>query len=305
VRLHAAAPAKVNLFLHVGPPDAGGLHPLAGLSAFADVGDRLTLDDEAPERLRVVGPMAEGVPTGPENLVLRALDAFARYTGRDVSRIGLTLTKRLPPASGLGGGSSDAGAALRLARAALAPDLSDADLLRIAATLGADGAMCLFPRVAWTEGHGEILTPEPRLPALAAVLVNPGVPTPTGAVFQAYDRGPLRTADRPAPPADWSVAAVLEWLAGARNDLEPAATALVPQIGQARAALEATAGVRLVRMSGSGATVFGLYEEPETARAAAETIARARPQWWAVATTLHGQDEGVADTPGPGPVAVG
>jgi 4-diphosphocytidyl-2-C-methyl-D-erythritol kinase len=294
VRLSAFAPAKVNLFLHVGAPRADGLHPIAGLSAFADVGDHVVLEAEGPPGLRVTGPMAEGVPTGSDNLVLRALAAFGDRFGVDVSGVGLELHKALPPASGIGGGTSDAGATLRLARAAFAPDVTDAELLDLAAGLGADGPMCLFPRVVWTEGTGEVLTPEPDLTPLPAVLVNPRVPTPTGAVFRAYDAGTAFGADLPPPPKDWSTAGVLNWLSGGRNDLQAPATGLVPVIAEVCETLLATDGVRLVRMSGSGATVFGLYETQDAARAAAASVARARPDWWTVAVTLGDQDGAIS-----------
>lgn len=289
MRLTAFAPAKINLFLHVGAPRPDGMHPLAGLSAFADVGDQLTVDEEGPPGLTVTGPFAAGVPTGPENLVLRALDAFGRRAGADVSGLSLTLEKHLPPASGIGGGSSDAGAALRLARATVAPDLPDAALLEVAREIGADGPMCLFPRVAWTTGLGEVLTPEPRLPPLHAVLVNPGVPTPTGAVFRAHDADGARGADLPPPPGDWSTSGVVDWLADQRNDLEPAARRLTPEIREVRDALGAAGGARIVRMSGSGATVFGLYEDRSAADAACRRVSAAHQTWWCVSTMLHSQ----------------
>ena len=289
MRLTAFAPAKINLFLHVGEPRTDGMHPLAGLSAFADVGDRLTLDTEGPPGLIVTGPFASGVPTGAENLVLRALDAFGRRVGVDVSRLSLTLEKHLPPASGIGGGSSDAGAALRLARAALAPELPNAALLEVAREIGADGPMCLFPRVAWTTGLGDVLKPEPRLPPLHAVLVNPGVPTPTGAVFRAHDADGARGADLPPPPGDWSPSGVLDWLEDQRNDLEPAARRLTPQIREVRDALDAAGGARVVRMSGSGATVFSLYDDRLAADAACRRLTAAHGDWWIAATTLHSQ----------------
>ena len=164
----------------------------------------------------------------------------------------MTLDKRLPIAAGLGGGSSDAGAALKLARQALALDIDDAALEAVAAQIGADGPMCVRMRTAWAEGRGDVLTDEPRLPPLPAVLFNPGVPSPTGAVYRAYDAGPPRAADRPAPPVDWSPVAVIDWLAGLRNDLQPPAEALTPAIADAVRAVGATPGVALARMSGSG-----------------------------------------------------
>ncbi|MBU1325308.1 MAG: 4-(cytidine 5'-diphospho)-2-C-methyl-D-erythritol kinase [Alphaproteobacteria bacterium] len=287
MRLRAFAPAKVNLFLHVDPPRADGKHPLVGLTAFADVGDVLTLDPDGPPGLQVKGPLAAGVPCGSDNLVARALAAFSAATGVDASRASLVLDKRLPSAAGIGGGTSDAGTALRLARAALAPDVPDAALLRIAAELGADGPMCLFPRVAWTEGLGEVLTPEPRLPPLHGLLVNPGVPVPTGAVFAAHDGGPMRQADRPPPPVDWSPEAVVAWLGTLRNDLQPAAEALHPEVAQALRRLAEVPDVILARMSGSGGTVFGLCRDAAAAARAARDLSAGHAGWWLAPVVLH------------------
>ena len=282
MRRDALAPAKVNLFLHVGPLDADGYHPLASLVAFADIGDRLTLAPAGSPRLSVTGPFSGALTGEDDNLVLRAL----RSLDADLP---LVLDKQLPVASGLGGGSADAGAALRLARRVLALDLDDTALLALAGRIGADGPMCLFARPAWAEGRGDRMSPEPALPPLAAVLVNPGAPSPTGAVYRAYDTGPSATADRPTAPGDWRVASVIDWLGQQRNDLQAPALALCPAIGAALAAVAATPGVRLARMSGSGATVFGLCEDVAAARAAATVLSAAHPDWWVRPTVLgHG-----------------
>lgn len=279
-----AAPAKINLFLHVGPVEADGYHPLCSLVAFADDGDTLTLDPDGPPGLSIAGPFAEGLTGELEqyggNLVLRALTAFDTLTGLDSRRLSLTLDKRLPLAAGLGGGSADAAAALRLARRALAPDLADQVLINASRVAGADGPMCVRSEAAWAEGRGEVLTPEPRLPTLHAVLVNPGVPSPTGAVYGAYDRLGVGSADRPADPVGWDAGTVIGWLAEQRNDLEAPALLNAPAIGTALDALRAQGEARLVRMSGSGATVFGLYEDAVTAARAAETLEGAHPDWW-------------------------
>jgi len=275
-----AAPAKINLFLHVGPLEVDGYHPLSSLVAFADVGDRLTLDPDGPAGLSVVGPFAEALKGNADNLVLRALAGLGEATGLETSGLSFTLDKRLPIAAGLGGGSADAGAALRLARRYLAPDVEDAVLVDVGQGLGADGPMCLRSEAAWAEGRGEVLTPEPRLPTLHAVLVNPGVSSPTGAVYGAYDRLSVGSADRPADPARWDAETVINWLAEQRNDLEAPALLNTPAIGTALAALRAEGQARLVRMSGSGATVFGLYLDATVAARAAQTLAEAHPRWW-------------------------
>lgn len=284
--LTALAPAKINLFLHVGPVDADGYHPLSSLVAFADVGDRVTVEPAARLSLTVNGPFGAGLAAEPDNLILRALRAVGEATGAGEPPLRVTLDKRLPIAAGLGGGSSDAGAALKLARQALGLDIDDAALEAVAGVIGADGPMCLRMRTAWAEGRGDVLTDEPRLPPLHAVLFNPGVPSPTGAVYRAYDAGPPRAADRPAPPADWSPAAVIDWLAGLRNDLQPPAEALTPAIADGIQAVAATPGVALARMSGSGATVFGLCRSSADAAAAAAALSAAHPAAWVAATRL-------------------
>ncbi|WAC59163.1 4-(cytidine 5'-diphospho)-2-C-methyl-D-erythritol kinase [Brevundimonas sp. SL130] len=284
--LSALAPAKINLFLHVGPVDADGYHPLSSLVAFADVGDRVTVEPAERLSLTVTGPFGAGLAAEPDNLILRALRALGEATGTGEPPLKVTLDKCLPIAAGLGGGSSDAGAALKLARQALGLDLDDAALEAVAGVIGADGPMCLRMRTAWAEGRGDVLTDEPRLPPLWAVLFNPGVPSPTGAVYRAYDAGPTRAADRPAPPVDWSPAAVIDWLAGLRNDLQPPAEALTPAIAGAVQAVAAAPGVALARMSGSGATVFGLCRFSEDAAAAAASLSAAHPTAWVAATRL-------------------
>lgn len=269
------APAKVNLFLHVGAVEADGYHPLVSLVAFADIGDRVTLEPALEASLNVTGPFAGALADEPpeRNLILRALSAAG------APPFAVTLDKRLPVAAGLGGGSSDAGAALRLARA-LGLSADDAALERAAAAVGADGPMCLWAQPCWAEGRGDRLTPEPRLPPLPAVLINPGAPSPTGAVYRAYDATPAGAADHPEPPTDWSLSAVIAWLADQRNDLEAPAVALEPRIGEALAEAAALPGARLARMSGSGATVFALFADEAEAEAAARSLAETRPDWW-------------------------
>jgi len=283
----AIAPAKVNLFLHVGPVDADGYHPLASLVAFADVGDRVSVAAADRLSLTVGGPFAAALAGESDNLILRVLRRLGEAAGLGEPPLAVALDKRLPVAAGLGGGSADAGAALRLARDVLRVDLDDSALAAVAGGVGADGPMCLYARAAWAEGRGERLTFEPALPSLPALLVNPGVPSPTGAVYRAFDAGPPAAADRPSPPSDWTVARVIEWLAGQRNDLQAAAVALQPLIGDALAEVADLPGARLARMSGSGATVFALFETPSDATAAAARLRARRPDWW-VAPTLLG-----------------
>ena len=286
VALAGLAPAKVNLFLHVGPVDGDGYHPLASLVAFADIGDRIAVTPTDRHSQDDGGEFAAGLGGPGDNLILRALRALGEAAGTGEPPLAVALDKRLPIAAGLGGGSSDAGAALRLARDALGLDLDDGALADIAGTIGADGPMCLHARTAWAEGRGDRLTPEPRLPPLPALLINPGVPSPTGEVYRAYDAGPPADADLPRPPRSWDIATVIDWLAGQRNDLQAPAIARTPAIAGAIAAATRLPDARLVRMSGSGATVFVLLDTPAAAVAAARRLSENHPHWWIMPTNL-------------------
>ncbi|HZV85135.1 MAG TPA: 4-(cytidine 5'-diphospho)-2-C-methyl-D-erythritol kinase [Brevundimonas sp.] len=283
----ALAPAKVNLFLHVGPVGDDGYHPLASMVAFADVGDRLTAEGADRLSLRVTGRFAEGLADGDDNLVLKAIGALSDAAGRDLP-MSLTLDKQLPVAAGLGGGSSDAGAALKQARDLFGLPFDDDALAGVAEAVGADGPMCLHARAAWAEGRGDRLTFEPRLPPLPAVLINPCVPSPTGAVYRAYDSGPPGAADCPPPPDDWNPAAVIDWLTAQRNDLQNPAIGLQAAIGEALDEARRMQDTRLARMSGSGATVFALFDTVDDARSAARTLQGRHPEWWIEATVLNG-----------------
>lgn len=284
--LTAIAAAKINLFLHVGPVDGEGYHPLTSLVAFADVGDGISVAPADRLSLTVGGPFGTGLADEPNNLILRALRALGEATGTGEPPVHVHLDKRLPIAAGLGGGSSDAGAALKLARDLLGLDIDDAPLGDIARVVGADGPVCLHARSAWAEGRGEVLTFEPKLPPLPALLVNPGVPSPTGAVYRGYDTAPRALDPRPAAPAEWSASGVIDWLAEQRNDLEAPAITLQPAIGAAMQAVTALTEARLTRMSGSGATVFALFDTREAVEAAARQLASVQPDWWIMPTTL-------------------
>ena len=281
------APAKVNLFLHVGPLEADGYHPLASLVVFADVGDRLTVEPAERLSLGVTGPFAGALEGEGDNLVLRALRALGAAAGMGEPGLRITLDKQLPVAAGLGGGSSDAGAALKLARDALGLPLDDAALAEIAAGIGADGPMCLHARAAWAEGRGDVLSFETSMPPLPALLVNPGVPSSSGAVYRAFDDSASGAADRPSPPSAWELASVLDWLAAQRNDLQAPAVSLAPAIDEALAATADLPGARLTRMSGSGATVFALFDTTAAAEAAGRALAALQPGWWVRPTTLR------------------
>jgi 4-diphosphocytidyl-2-C-methyl-D-erythritol kinase len=253
---------------------ADGYHLLDSLVAFAAVGDRLEAEPARGLSLSVDGPFAIGLGTGAENLVIRAA-ALLQPPGHGAA---LRLTKRLPVAAGIGGGSADAAAALRLlARLWSVPLASDDAAL----ALGADVPVCLAGRPARMSGIGEHLVPV-GLPLFWMVLVNPGVAVPTGAVFAALgrrDNPPL--PDLPPFP---DAPSLFAWLAGTRNDLEPPARAVAGPIAEVLAALAAQPGCALARMSGSGATCFGLFATEAPARAAADALARAEPGWWVVAS---------------------
>ena len=285
--VRSLAPAKVNLFLHVGPLAADGYHPLASLVAFADVGDAVTVQPAGRLSLTVTGPFAGGLNEGDDNLILKALRALGQATGAGDPPLAVALDKQLPIAAGLGGGSSDAGAALKAARDVLGLPLDEEALAGIAAAVGADGPMCLHARAAWAEGRGDRLTFEPRLPPLPAVLINPRLPSPTGAVYRAYDEGPAAQPDRPRPPGDWAASTVIDWLSEQRNDLEAPAVALQPVIGEALTAAARLPGVRLVRMSGSGATVFALFDTADQAAAGARRLMQTRHDWWVRPSVLR------------------
>jgi 4-diphosphocytidyl-2-C-methyl-D-erythritol kinase len=282
------APAKINLTLHVTGRRADGYHLLDSLVTFADVGDELVV---SPGRvgltLNVRGPEAAGVPSDSTNLALRAAAILAEGQGAAIE-----LTKALPAASGIGGGSADAAAALRamlalrgIGRAELAEGAFGPRAAEILA-LGADVPMCLFPRPLRARGIGERIDAV-DLPTVAAVLVNPRVSVATADVFRALER--RDGAGMPeAVPAFADEAALADWLEGQRNDLEAAAIRVQPVVATVLAALEAT-GCLLARMSGSGATCFGLYAGPAAAARAAVRLRAERPGWWVVETLLGDQ----------------
>ena len=268
------APAKVNLALHVTGQRADGYHLLDSLVAFADLGD--TLDIAAGEglTLTVEGPRAAGVPVDGSNLVMRALVLMG---AQDMA---MTLTKRLPAAAGIGGGSSDAAAAVRAAARLMGRDL-DAELIAALAGLGADVPVCLAPQTQRMEGVGERLTLLAPLPEIHVLLVNTGIHHPTPQVFKALVQ--KENAPLPAIPAFRTVDDVIGWLAATRNDLEPPAIAGAPVIGEVLAALRAAP---FSRMSGSGATCFALFHTAAAAASYGEALRARAPGWWVEAAKL-------------------
>ena len=283
--LATRAPAKINLTLHVLGRRADGYHELESLVAFAGTGDDLRLEPGAGLALRVGGPTANLAGNEADNLVLKAASLLADRV--DGLRLGtFHLTKRLPVAAGIGGGSSDAAAALRLLARLNGLPLSHPALREAARLTGADVPVCLEPRARMMRGTGEELGEPLNLPRLFAVLVNPRVPVETPAVFKALGLQPGQDlAGESHPNVDRT--AFIDMLKAARNDLEPPALRIAPLIGEALGLLRHTTGCRLARMSGSGATVFGLYDTCEAAAAAAKAVARTRPAWWVKATSLR------------------
>ncbi len=284
-RVSCAAPAKINLALHVTGRRADGYHDLETLVAFASFGDRIAIDDRPlddgrPGELRLTGPFAADLLSEGDNLILRAERALRHAVGGDPPAVSMTLEKNLPVASGLGGGSADAAAAL-IALKALWRLPERFDLSEVAETLGADVPMCLESRPLLALGKGERIRPLRGLPACPIVLVNPGVALSTPAVFAALarrDNQPVGLAGDAFPGIDTLVTL--------RNDLEAPAVSLQPVIGDVLALLRALPGCRMARMSGSGATCFALFDDLAEAEAARAALIDRRPGWWCVATHL-------------------
>lgn len=272
----ARAPAKVNLFLHVLGRRPDGYHLIESLVTFAEMGDDLALVPGEGLSLAIEGPFAGGLEPGEDNLVLRAARAFAAHIPH--ARLGaFRLAKTLPIASGIGGGSSDAAAAIRLLCALNQVAADDPRLLDIAASLGADVPVCLDPSAPrLMRGIGHELGPRLAFRQVPALLVNPGIAVPTAAVFSALGLLPGARRDAPAG-SDFRMA---------RNDLEPPAIAFAPVIAGVLRALGAARGCELARMSGSGATCFGLFGDDAAADDAAARIAAANPGWWIAPTRL-------------------
>ncbi len=276
------APAKINLTLRVTGRRADGYHELESLVVFAEVGDRLHFAPSDDLTLELSGPFAAALTDPADNLILKAARRLAERSKTSLGAA-IVLEKVLPVASGIGGGSADAAATLtgldRLWRLGSDPG----ELAAIALTLGADVPVCLTGAPAWMTGIGEGVEPLPDLPSLPAVLVNPGRALSTPAVFAAR-RGDFSPTS-PCPTIT-DRDRLLDWLRDSANDLEAPARALEPEVDRVLQALTARSGCRLARMSGSGATCFGLFDSVEEAQAGAEMTAAEEPDWWVCATTL-------------------
>jgi 4-diphosphocytidyl-2-C-methyl-D-erythritol kinase len=283
VAVAAFAPAKINLYLHVVGTREDGYHLLDSLVAFADIGDSVSAAPAAALSLAVNGPEAGGVAgLGDDNVVLRAARALAASAGISAGAA-LHLQKHLPTAAGIGGGSADAAAALRVLDRLWGGPVSGDRLQELALELGADVPACLAGRPVWLGGIGERIEPAPPLPPLGIVLANPRRPLPTPEVFRAR-RGPFGATARFNPHQD--AAGFAAQLGSRRNDLTEAALGLMPVIETLLGRLAGLPGAFLARMSGSGATCFALFADREEALAAAAVLARLEPGWWRAAGSL-------------------
>jgi 4-diphosphocytidyl-2-C-methyl-D-erythritol kinase len=282
--LSASAAAKVNLTLRVGGRRGDGLHEIESLVVFSNVADELTLDPARPRGLELLGPLRANCGPAADNLVLKAAGALAAHIF-DLQIGRFSLIKRIPVAAGLGGGSADAAAALRLLADANKLKSDDPRLYDAARATGADVPVCLDPRPRIMRGAGEVLSAPLKLRPLAAVLVNPGLALATRDVFAAFDQSPSAWPPQQAAPLDVPDD-LFAFLQAQPNDLESTALGLQPAIGEVLAALRKLPSCRLARMSGSGPTCFGLFDSEDTAASAAAQLRAGHRSWWIEETTL-------------------
>jgi 4-diphosphocytidyl-2-C-methyl-D-erythritol kinase len=282
------APAKINLDLLVTARRLDGYHELDSLVVFAPVGDLVSFAPGAGGgfglTLKASGPFAAQVPLDRDNLVLKAADLFAARTGAVVAGR-ILLDKRLPVGAGLGGGSADAAATLRLLDRVCGTRLGNARLRELGAELGADVPVCVYGQPVRMRGIGERLDPVRGLPTLGLVLVNPGVHVATPAVFRAL-HGPGEERHGGIHPQGGPLV-LAQYLAESRNDLEPPAIAVAPVIAKVLQSLRTIEDCALARMSGSGSTCFGLFAAPARAERAAAILRQAVPAWWIEAVTIE------------------
>lgn len=267
-------PAKVTLTLHVTGQRDDGYHTMDSLAMFADLGDRMTITMPGEYHLTLKGPMADGVPEDDTNLVIRAAQLMRM-------KADFVLEKNIPNAAGLGGGPGDAAATLRILSGFGGKPVPGDGI-----ELSADVPICLQSEPARVTGIGDIVTPLYDLPSLHAVLVNPRLPVLTEEVFRRLKH----KVNRPMPdrlPSFEKPAAFVAWLKDMRNDLQEPAIEKEPVIKQVFDTLERTPGCLLTRMSGSGGTCFGIYNDEETARSAAGRLRESHSAWWVAATVLN------------------
>ena len=278
------APAKINLYLHVTGKRADGFHLLDSLICFADYGDQITAQPADELSLTIDGPFSKGLSTGRDNLVLKTAVLLAALADID-AKAEILLTKNLPIASGIGGGSADAAAALHALAELWGISPTTEDLLSLAEKLGADVPVCVLGSPCFISSIGEVLTPAPALPSCWLVLVNPNAPVSTPEVFAKRN-----AAFSPAQPFDLAPASFEEFadlLSRRNNDLTPPALTIAPVIQDVLAALDAQPGQSLTRLSGSGATCFGLFPSEKAANSAATALEIAHPRWWVKSAALR------------------
>ncbi|HKY17544.1 MAG TPA: 4-(cytidine 5'-diphospho)-2-C-methyl-D-erythritol kinase [Rhizomicrobium sp.] len=299
------APAKINLFLHVGGRREDGFHPLQSLAVFTQAGDVLALEAASNLSLAIAGPFAKGLEGEGDNLVLRAAKALLEKSALSPQGAKMTLTKNLPVASGIGGGSADAAAALRGLRRLWNLEMDDDALQAIAAGLGSDIPACALSAPCFMEGRGEILRAPQSMPHVPMLLVNPGVAVPTKDVFSALQ---TRSGVEMSLPQGrfQDTADLLRFLETTHNDLEEPARRLQPVIGKVLAALASLPGALFARMSGSGATCFAIFPDDACCDRAAEILKKAHPDWW-IAPSFAPEIGITRDQPGQdiGPTAQG
>lgn len=290
-RVRVRAPAKLNLFLHVGDKRPDGYHALQSLVAFSDAGDVLEFAPASDLSLTVSGSFAAQVPRGATNLVLKAARALSERFSAAPLGAEIALEKHLPVAAGLGGGSADAAAVLRALNLLWSLGRSEDELVELARTLGSDVPACVLSRSCWMEGRGEQVSDTLPLPPLDMVLVNPGVALPTEGVFAALNARTGTSAMEP-PGRIETVWDLVTYLEDAGNDLEAPATRLQPVIDDVLEALHHEPACVFAQMSGSGATCFGLFQDRDYALGAAERLALDHPGWWVRATCIAPPDIG-------------
>jgi 4-diphosphocytidyl-2-C-methyl-D-erythritol kinase len=283
--IEAFAPAKINLFLHVGEKRSAGFHDLESLAVFVDIGDTLAFSPSPELTLTLDGPFAGGLKAEDDNLVLRAARALAAHAGRPAAAAAIRLTKQLPVASGIGGGSADAAAVLRGLTRLWALDLSWTELRAVAETIGSDVPVCVESKSSWMEGRGERITPATALPRIPMLLVNPGIAVSTADVFRTLaTRHGAGAINRAATLS--SSSELIAFLKKTSNDLQSPAQHIAPVIGHVLDELSRMPGVELWRMSGSGATCFALFDDQNSAEMAEVALSHTHPDWWVRATLI-------------------
>lgn len=291
-RVVVRALAKINLCLHVGARRMDGYHDLESLVAFTSFGDELLLERDQRLSLSIAGPFSDGLSSADDNLILKAAHLLAPRSAQGVGAR-ITLTKHIPVASGVGGGSADAAATLRgLSRLWRLP-LSPRELHATAAAIGSDVPVCLDSTPAWMAGRGERVQRLPALPEISLLLVNPKIEVSTAEVFSKLTQ--RRGTGLPAPLVPFAdIFAVVRYLQTTTNDLEAPAMRIAPVIGDVIEEIGRLPDVLLARMSGSGATCFGLVENNESASRCARMMRDRHPHWWVTATSLAVGDVGGA-----------